>query len=540
MNIHMNEDRMPDTAQNSLDPIDDQLIFADETDRQPARTSARSNWRIIIADDEPEVHNITKMVLRDYSFLSRGIDFIGAFSAEEAKTILANETDAAIIILDVVMETDDAGLKLVRFIREDLKNKLIRIIMRTGQPGKAPENDIITNYDINDYKAKTELTTQKLFTTITTALRSYNDLLTIEKNRKGLELILHSSAQLFRYQSLKKFAAGVLTQLLAILRLNDDAMYMRGSVFAAAYGQEELSILAATGQYEEFVQKPIKSVLPPKAHQHVEQVMREKSDIFFDDCYIGYSMSQNGTHNLLFLTGCQNLTELEKNLVRLFASNASVAFDNIYLARDVVKTQKEVIYTLGEVVENRSKETANHVQRVAHMSMLLALKAGLGEKCADVIKMAASMHDIGKIGMPDAIMSKPSTLTFEEFEIIKTHPVIGYEILKKSDREIMQAAAIIAHEHHERWDGKGYPRGLKGEEIHIYGRIIAIADVFDALTHKRIYKPAWSHQEAAAYIQAQGGMHFDPVLVELFIQNLTEFIAINLAFADDTDDDFCD
>lgn len=537
MNNQPTDSITSDKSETIPDKIDDQLIFADESERLSAQLSSRANWKVLIVDDEPEVHSITKMVLRDYSFLNRGIDFLSAFSAEGARILLKDEPDAAIIILDVVMETDDAGLKLVKYIREDLKNRIIRIIMRTGQPGKAPENDIITNYDINDYKAKTELTSQKLFTTVTTALRSYNDLQTIEKNRRGLELILNSSAQLFRYQSLKTFAAGVLTQLLAILRLNDDAMYMRGSVFAAACGKEELSILAATGQYEDFIQKPIHTVLPPNAHKYIEIVMKEKSDLFIDDCYIGYSISQSGTHNLLYLTGCENLTEMEKNLVRIFASNVSIAFDNIYLARDVVKTQKEVIYTLGEVVETRSKETANHVQRVAQMSKLLALKSGLGEKIADIVKMAAPMHDIGKIGMPDSIMSKAESLTFEEFEIIKTHPVIGYEILKKSDREIMQAAAIIAHEHHERWDGKGYPRGLKGEETHIYGRITAIADVFDALTHKRIYKPAWSHEEAAAYIKTQEGKHFDPILADLFAKNLNEFVAINQAYSDGGNED---
>lgn len=535
MDNHRRDNIMPEVTETVAN--DDRLIFADEAESPVSPSVSRANWKIIIVDDEPEVHSITKMVLRDYSFLKRGIDFVSAFSAEEAKKVLACEKDAAIIILDVVMETDDAGLRLVRYIREELENRIIRIIMRTGQPGKAPEKDIITNYDINDYKAKTELTSQKLFTTITTALRSYNDLLTIEKNRKGLELILTSSAQLFRYQSLKQFAAGVLTQLLSILKLSDDAMYMRGSVFAASCGKEELNILAATGQYEDYIQKPIHNVLPPKMHQYIDLVMKKQTDLFVDDCYLGYSISQSGTHNLLYLTGCESLSEMEKNLVRIFASNVSIAFDNIYLARDVVKTQKEVIYTLGEVVETRSKETANHVQRVAQMSKLLAMKAGLGEKAADVIKMASPMHDIGKIGMPDSIMTKPESLTFEEFEIIKNHPVIGYEILKKSDREIMQTAAIIAYEHHERWDGYGYPRGLKEKEIHIYGRITAIVDVFDALTHKRVYKPAWIYEEAADYIKSQSGKHFDPDLVKYFIDNLNEFVAINHNFKDDETED---
>lgn len=161
------------------------------------------------------------------------------------------------------------------------------------------------------------------------------------------------------------------------------------------------------------------------------------------------------------------------------------------LNRDIVTTQREVIATMGSIGETRSKETGDHVKRVAEYSKLLALKSGLSLTESEEIKMASPMHDIGKVGIPDNILNKPGKLDFDEFEIMKTHATLGYEMLKGSNQPLLQTAAIVAISHHEKWDGSGYPAQLKGEEIPIYGRITAIADVFDALGHDRVYKKAW-------------------------------------------------
>ena len=162
---------------------DDTLVFATESDSDllPSQPKHRQKFKLLIVDDEKEIHVMTRLVLSDYSFQDTTLEFLSAFSAKEAKTLIREHPDAACILLDVVMEKKDSGLEVTRFIREELKNDKLRIILRTGQPGKAPENDIILNYDINDYKEKTELTTQKLFTTITTALRSYIHLVELEK-----------------------------------------------------------------------------------------------------------------------------------------------------------------------------------------------------------------------------------------------------------------------------------------------------------------------------------------------------------------------
>ncbi|SDL48637.1 putative two-component system response regulator [Maridesulfovibrio ferrireducens] len=199
---------------------------------------------------------------------------------------------------------------------------------------------------------------------------------------------------------------------------------------------------------------------------------------------------------------------------------------------EVIETQKEIIMTLGEVVETRSNETAKHVRRVAEYTGILALRAGLGPEEANLLKLAAPMHDVGKIGIPDTVLNKPGKLTSEEFDLIKTHTTIGHEILKHSERPIIRAAAIVAYEHHERWDGKGYPRGLAGEDINIYGRITGIADVFDALGCDRVYKKAWSIDKIKGYFEQEKGRQFDPVLTDLFFENLEEILELRKMYPD--------
>ncbi len=202
----------------------------------------------------------------------------------------------------------------------------------------------------------------------------------------------------------------------------------------------------------------------------------------------------------------------------------------VRLNQEIVTTQREVISTMGAIGETRSKETGDHVKRVAEYSKLLALKCGLSEKEAEEIKMASPMHDIGKVGIPDNILNKPGKLTDEEFEVMKTHAELGYEMLKASQQSLLKTAAIISMEHHEKWDGSGYPRGLKADEIHIYGRITAIADVFDALGHDRVYKKAWPLEEILTLFKNGRGTHFDPNLVDIFHEYLDEFLAIKELF----------
>ncbi len=200
--------------------------------------------------------------------------------------------------------------------------------------------------------------------------------------------------------------------------------------------------------------------------------------------------------------------------------------------KEVIDIQKDVVYTMGAIGETRSKETGNHVKRVAIYSEILALKYGLSKEEAELLKLASPMHDIGKVGIKDEILNKPGKLTDDEFKIMKGHASLGYKMLKNSEKPILKAAAIVAHEHHEKWDGTGYPRKLKEEQIHIFGRITAIADVFDALGSDRVYKKAWPLEKIFEFFKEQRGKHFDPNLVDIFFEHFDEINEIRLKYQD--------
>lgn len=203
------------------------------------------------------------------------------------------------------------------------------------------------------------------------------------------------------------------------------------------------------------------------------------------------------------------------------------------LHKEIDSTQKEIIYKMGEIGESRSNETGNHVKRVANYSKLLAELSGLSEKECDILFIASPMHDIGKVAIPDHILNKPGKLTKEEWEVMKTHCTAGYNVLKNSKIDVLKAASIVAMQHHEKYDGSGYPSRLKGKDIHIYGRITALADVFDALGSDRCYKKAWKDEDIFRLLRKESGKHFDPRLIQLFFDNLDLFLKIRDKYIDE-------
>ncbi|WP_370636220.1 HD domain-containing phosphohydrolase [Cohnella sp. CFH 77786] len=226
------------------------------------------------------------------------------------------------------------------------------------------------------------------------------------------------------------------------------------------------------------------------------------------------------------LTEIDYFTERDLEMLTLAASYAGKSLESVMLHQEIVDTQREIISTMGEIGEIRSKETGNHVKRVAEYSYVLALGLGMDPAEAEVLRTVSPMHDIGKVAIPDAVLNKPGKLTDEEYDLIKSHTQIGYQLLKGSKRKLLSAAAIVAEQHHEKWDGNGYPNGRKGEEIHIFGRITAVADVFDALSAERVYKAAWPLERIEALFREERGRHFDPKVVDVFFRELPKLLEI--------------
>ncbi len=505
---------------------DDLIVFSTDEEVSDESALGSHKWKILVVDDDVLVHNTTKLVLTDFKFEDRRIELFNAYSSQEAKKILKEQSDIAVIFLDVVMEAEDSGLKMVKYIREDMKNSIVRIILRTGQPGQAPEEKVIVDYDINDYKTKTELTVQKLYTTLITALRSYRDLIKIDRNRKGLKHIISSSSTLFEATSLKRFTYGLLTQLSALFEYEDEAYYHRTSGLAAVGHQGCLTIIAANGEFSNFVDLEAENVLPYHILNLMKQASREKRSLIGNDYFVGYYKSLGVIENFIIFDHPNLKDDIDRELLELFSSNISIAFDNIYLNQKIVKTQKEIIMRLGEVFESRSRETGLHVKRVSDYTELLARLLGLEEDKCQSMKLTAPLHDIGKIGIPESILYKPAILSEAEFDVVKKHTLIGHSLLSDSDSDFIIEAADIALKHHENWDGTGYPNGLKEQEIPIESRIVAFVDVFDSLSQKRVYKEAWDIETIKVYMKEQRGKKFDPKIVDLFFAHFDEFYEI--------------
>lgn len=326
---------------------DDDLVFAPESGDDNIRPHAdRRPWRVAIIDDAKEVHSVTRMVLRDVRFRDRPIEFISAYSAEEGKRILAETPDLAMVFLDVVMEHDHAGLDLVEYIRNELGNKNIRIILRTGQPGQAPETEVIVKYDINDYKHKSELSAERLFTTLIAALRSYQDLVTIETSRQGLQDILQGTAELFKKKSVTQFLSGVLMQINAIFRLGDNALlYVRN----LSSGTNDERVMAACGKYSSCLGHPMTYFdFPVTVRNALMATLEKKASSYEPDVFSIYFYAGKYHEIVIYIDAGRELNTLDIDMIDIFCSNVSVGLANV-----------DLFETLENKVAERTKELAD-------------------------------------------------------------------------------------------------------------------------------------------------------------------------------------
>ncbi len=513
----------------------DHLTFASEEGETLVREQSDS-WKILLVDDEPAVHDVTLLALNDFEFNGRKADFLHAYTAEEAKQILRQQQDIAVALIDVVMESDDSGIRLVEWIRNELNNRFIRLILRTGQPGQAPERQVVLDLDVNDYKEKSELTFAKLYTLMVTSIRSYISLKALEKSRQGLIRMVNSSRGLATHGSIEMFVEGVLMQLQAVFKVDETAFYCDAEEGSAdnPYIFQDFLVISGIGEFSGTQRLTMKTIEGSVLEQGIRQTLAAGSTQFIgDSCYL-YFRSASQNQCVVFINRLnQPLDETEKGLLDVFCNNINYAFDNLALNREIDSNQREILYTLSTIAEFRSREVGRHIARVSRFAEYLGHLHGLESSETELLLHAMPMHDVGKIAIKDDILHKPGSLNDDEMEAMRRHAQLGYEMLKDSSRELFKAAAIIAQQHHERWDGSGYPQRLKGEEIHIYGRIAAVVDVFDALLHQRVYKAAWSIDEVTGYFRDQAGKHFDPVLANLLLQNLDQFLQIASEYTDD-------
>jgi len=508
--------------------VEDFLFSDEQLEENNVPIDESECWHILVVDDEEDIHQVTKLVLAGFTFENKGLRFYDAYSAAEAKELLKQNIPFSVALVDVVMETNHAGLELIQYIRDEIENHDIRLILRTGQPGEAPEESIIRDYDINDYKNKTELTAIKIKTLLYSALRGHRDIQIIDRHKSGLEQIINASANFLKCDSVNEFASTILSHVTNVMGINDAQIYCAAAVNFQSSPAKDFQLLAASGVGP----TPNQNTIPDEVKSLFIDAHERKSSLKTSTDYIGYFPTKAGLETMLYVHKGSKLQTTDHQLLEFYANNIALAYDNLKLREMVKESQKELSYILGEAVEKRSKETGSHVKRVALYSELLAKLSQLSPFQCEIIKLASPLHDIGKISIPDSILNKPGKLTDEEWKIMQTHAEVGYEILKNSSNEILTCGALISYQHHEKWDGSGYPQGLIGNEINIVGRITALADVFDALCSDRCYKLAWPLDEALSLIKEQRSKHFDPNLVDLLLENLPLFLEIKDRYPD--------
>lgn len=509
------------------------LFLADESDDR-GKGALQEPWKVMVIDDDRGVHDLTSMVLRRFRFQDRGLTMVSGYSGAEATALMREHPDTAIMLLDVVMESEHAGLEVVDHVRDVLQNKKVRIILRTGQPGQAPELDVITRYDINDYREKTELTQDRLITAIVAALRSYRDIDTIDKNNAGLQNVLTATGHLFAPRSQQTLSLKVLQGLGAILKREGKETEDAITGFAAHREGGVWMMDAGTGLFAPFVNYELSLSVPETVWVMVEEVLQSTEPLVEENRFMALLASEDQPDSLLFFQGEEPFSGLDRRLMDIYLANVGLALYNMNLNREILLSQRDLTITLGEIIEARSSQFGSHVRRVAESSRLMGVCLGLPDEELEWLTIGAIVHDLGKIVMKDGLFHDSKTPAVNEQEQIQRHTVAGFNILKGTQRKVMQMGATVAHQHHERWDGKGYPQGLRAEEIHRFARIVGLIDCFDAVTHDRPYRKAWSLEEGLAFLKKSRGTLFEPVLVDTFFANLEKFLAIQDKIPDKT------
>ncbi|CAK0777129.1 putative 3'3'-cGAMP-specific phosphodiesterase 2 [Gammaproteobacteria bacterium] len=509
-------------AEGDEEPL---LIEPDEDVRQ-------SRWKVLVVDDDEDVHEATKFVLGGFQFRERGIELLHAHSGTEGLKMLADNPDIAVLLLDVVMETQHAGLDAVREIRENLGNRRVRIILRTGQPGYAPEREVIANYDINDYKLKTDLTATKFYTSMVSALRAWCDIEAAERARRSLFLMLEAAGE-FDAQSIRHYSAGLHLQFTSLLGVDEDELLIVSQNTDSTLSVPSYRILSAGGELIEEIGAPlIDTPLGNMAMKRIEAAFASGQSSVFADSSVIWIPTACG-NAVILLTTPRQLDEVEASLASIFCRKLLRARDNFSYVEGLSGERTALVLALA--ASGEPPELTSHDRLLSFGELVSSLtwrliesESGVGANLLRDIGRAAILHDYGNARLVDAIwLLRPDVLSVMETMEMQTHPSLGAEALSSliapgSHQEMLRLAVEIAHFHHERMDGSGYPNGLVGEAIPLSARIVAVADVFFSMTSPRPWRGAYGDQEAWQFIQSGADTLFDTRVVRALTALLEE------------------
>lgn len=490
--------------------------------------AAAPSWKVLVVDADPMTARRVDDALAGFRHDGRSVTVLRGCSTADAQVILRDHPDIAAVFIDPVLETADAGLRLVTMIRRGLGNPSARVILCPAYADAGIERLSVENYEINVLRTKTELSSEQIRLTVLETLRIIDKILDLEANREGIARLSAASSGLFDFRTPRFFYANFLIQLNSIAQLPGDAVFC-----LLDHGEPEavLRVQGGTGRFRALSGH----VLDRATHPTVAAALADAeaaSRVMQGDAGLTLPFPcGNGITGFAFLGGYRHLTPLDWQLLDLFRTKAASALGSFLLLQEAQASQRAVVQALAQIAEFKDVAAPGHLKRIQRVVTETArtLHAGgeyrkeLTDEAIERIGLASMLHDIGMISVPDEMLHTFGELTDEQLQVYHRHTEIGRRILLDTTtatsgrNALLIAAAEIAGSHHERFDGSGYPHGLKGTEIPLSGRIVAIADMFDALISNRYQETAWPVPAALRWVEEQAGTDFDPVVVRAFV-----------------------
>lgn len=486
-------------------------------------------WTVLVVDPDDRVQAETRAALSGFIFDGRGLDLLTARSAAEARDLLARHRAIVVVLTELMLETPQAGLDLIAHVRGDLSNQRVRIIVRTGHPEIVPERTLMASHDINDYRLKSGTGSDQVWTSLTGALRTYTGIVALASKRAGLARFLMATAGLVRLRTLEQFYGCVLPQLVTLPGVGHDALLM---TFEEPPAAAPLVVRAGTGRFSGRSGADVPSDVQARVVAAL-QAMNAASDsgtVLEPDHCVLRLRSHGDITGVILVEGRFASTAFEWQFLEIFRNKAEIAFENILLLEELNAAQKASVLALATLAEYKDYGSTGHLPRIERLTTETARElmrrdafpGMVDDTFVATIGLASMLHDVGMICVPDEILTIPGELVEEDLNLIYRHAEVGHRVLLEAARPLrgrsfLSMGAAIARGHHERYDGSGYPDGLRGDHIPLAARITAVADVFDALISDRHYRKAWPIDEAILWMGERAGSDFDPVVVQAFI-----------------------
>lgn len=508
---------------------DDDLIFAD--DHPDSVAPPADPWVVLVVDDDEDVQRITRLVLKDFSFRGRGLSLRSAYSGAEARRLLDELPHVAVALVDVVMETDQAGLQLIEHIRKERGDTLMRVILRTGQAGVAPGKRVIIDYDVNDYAAKSELTAERLFASVVAALRSHEDLRALDASARGLERLVASAGELFEPRSVQALLARVLSLACALAGGAGDGFVCTATRAVGGGDRLRSRMRFPLGRFAQFQETSLIDIDDGRVARLLDEVFEREASVYCDHFLALYLRAENRLEVVVYCEPPGSATPLDRHLLNLFVGQATQALNNVILFDRLSLNQQALVFSLADLASWRDPSAAEHARRIAALveAIVEKLRAdgvfgdALGADLIENLAQASLLHDVGNASLDERILRKQGKLDEDERATMRRHTIAGHALLSdaavvEQGRSVLAIGAEIARHHHERFDGAGYPDGLREDAIPLSARIVAVADTFDAMISARPQRAALERMAAINWITEQSGAAFDPRVVNAFLR----------------------